>query len=121
MNRSNPLVLALVGLLAIGASASVAAQTYPSKPIRLIVPFAAGGPNDILARLVGQKLTEAFGQSVIVENRGGAGGTIGMEALSKLPPDGYAVGMGGSSNLAVAATLYEKLPYDPVKDFTPIV
>ena len=94
---------------------------YPVKPIRMIVPFAAGGPNDLLARLVGQKLTEAWGQQVLIENRGGAGGTVGMEVLSKLPPDGYALGMGGSSNLAVAVTLYEKLPYDPAKDFTPVI
>ena len=99
-----------------------ASAQYPVKPIRVIVPFAAGGPNDLLARLVGQKLTESWGQPVVIENRGGAGGTVGMEeVLSKLPPDGYALGMGGSSNLAVAVTLYEKLPYDPVKDFTPVI
>lgn len=103
------------------ASFSAHAQTYPTKPIRLIVPFAAGGPNDILARLVGPKLTDQFGQSVVIENRGGAAGTIGMEALSKLPGDGYALGMGGSSNLAVAPGLYEKLGYDPVRDFTPVI
>lgn len=87
----------------------------------MIVPFAAGGPNDILARLVSPKLTEQWGQSVVVENRGGAGGTIGMEVLSKLPGDGYALGMGGSSNLAVAPSLYGKLGYDPAKDFTPVI
>jgi tripartite-type tricarboxylate transporter receptor subunit TctC len=87
----------------------------------MIVPFAAGGPNDILGRLVGPKITEQFGQSVVIENRGGAAGTIGMEALSKLPGDGYALGMGGSSNLAVAPSLYEKLGYDPVRDFTPVI
>ena len=97
-----------------------AAQPYPAKPIRLIVPFAAGGPNDILARLVSPKIAE-LGQSVVVENRGGAAGTIGMDALSKLPGDGYAIGMGGSSNLAVAPSLYDKLGYDPVKDFTPVI
>jgi tripartite-type tricarboxylate transporter receptor subunit TctC len=97
------------------------AQTYPAKPVRLIVPFAPGGPNDMLARLVAQKLTAAWGHTVVVENRGGAGGTIGMDVAAKLPPDGYVIAMGGSSSLAVAASLYEKLPYDPVKDFTPIV
>jgi len=107
-------------LLALDASAQSAAQAYPAKPIRLIVPFAAGGPNDILARLVSPKLSE-WGHAVVVENRGGAAGTIGMEALSKLPGDGYALGMGGSSNLAVAPSLYEKLGYDPVKDFTPVI
>lgn len=101
-------------------SFNAAAQTYPVKPIRMIVPFAAGGPNDILARLVSPKLAE-WGQAVVIENRGGAAGTIGMEALSKLPGDGYAIGMGGSSNLAVAPGLYEKLGYDATKDFTPVI
>jgi tripartite-type tricarboxylate transporter receptor subunit TctC len=107
----------LLALLSAGASA----QSYPTKPIRMIVPFAPGGPNDILARLVGQKLTEAWGQQVVIENRGGVGGTVGMEILSKLPADGYSLAMGGSSNLAVVVSLYEKLPYDPVKDFTPVI
>ena len=113
----------VVFLLALTVSSYASAQStsYPVKPIRMIVPFAAGGPNDILARLVGQKMTEAWGQQVVIENRGGAGGTVGMEFLSKLPADGYALGMGGSSNLAVAVTLYPKLPYDPTKDFTPVI
>ena len=106
-----------VSLFACAASA----QPYPAKPIRMIVPFAPGGPNDILARLVSPKLTEQLGQAVVIENRGGAGGTIGMEMLAKLPGDGYALAMGGSSNLAVAPSLYEKLGYDPVKDFTPVI
>jgi tripartite-type tricarboxylate transporter receptor subunit TctC len=103
------------------ATAQTPSATYPVKPIRMIVPFAPGGPNDLLARLVGQKLTETWGQPVVIENRGGAGGTVGMEVAARQPADGYALAMGGSSNLAVAATLYEKLPYDPLKDFTPIV
>ena len=86
----------------------------------MIVPFAPAGPNDIIARLVSPKLTDALGQPIVIENRGGAAGTIGMEALSKLPGDGYALGMGGSSNLAVAPSFYEKLGYDPLKDFTPV-
>ncbi len=97
------------------------AQNYPSKPLRMVVPFAPAGPNDILGRLISQKLTEAWGQTVVVENRGGAGGTVGLEAASRLPGDGYAIAMGGSSNLAVAPSLYAKLPYDPIKDFTPII
>jgi tripartite-type tricarboxylate transporter receptor subunit TctC len=87
----------------------------------LVVPFAPGGPNDILGRLIGQKLTEAWGQTVVVDNRGGAGGTVGLEAASRLPGDGYAIAMGGSSNLALAPSLYAKLAYDPVKDFTPVI
>ena len=110
-----------VWTLALSCAGGAAAQSYPAKPIRLIVPFAAGGPNDILARLVSPKITEQLGQAVVIENRGGAAGTIGMEALSKLPGDGYAFGMGGSSNLAVAPSLYEKLGYDSLKDFTPII
>jgi tripartite-type tricarboxylate transporter receptor subunit TctC len=113
--------LAAFFLIATGAAVHALAQSYPTKPIRMIVPFAPGGPNDILARLVSPKLSEQLGQSVVIENRGGAGGTIGMEMLAKLPGDGYALAMGGSSNLAVAASLYEKLGYDPAKDFTPVI
>jgi tripartite-type tricarboxylate transporter receptor subunit TctC len=97
------------------------AQQYPVKPIRLIVPFAPGGPNDILGRLVAQKLTEQLGQTVVVENRGGAGGTIGLDAAAKSPGDGYTLAMGGSSNMTVAPALYAKLPYESPRDFTPII
>ena len=110
-----------LALAMVSAPGAAHAQGYPAKPIRLIVPFAPGGPNDTLARLVAQKLTAAWGQTVVVENRGGAGGTVGMEMAARLPPDGYGLAMGGSSNLAVAASLYEKLSYDPLKDFTPVV
>jgi tripartite-type tricarboxylate transporter receptor subunit TctC len=84
----------------------------------MIVPFAPGGPNDILGRMVGQKLHELWGQPVVVENRGGLGGTIGMAAAAKSPADGYHIAMGGSSNLAVAPSLYKKLPYDSARDLT---
>lgn len=114
-------VVAAMFLCAAAASAQTAAPAFPVKPVRLIVPFAPGGPNDLLGRLVAQKLTETWGQAVVVENRGGAGGTIGMDVAAKLPPDGYGLAIGGSSSLAVAASLYQKLPYDPVKDFTPIM
>ena len=99
---------------------TAAAQAYPAKPIRLIVPFAPGGPNDVIGRIVGQKLTEAWGQTVVVENRGGAGGTIGVEAGAKSATDGYTIIMGGSSNLTVAPSLYAKLPYDPLHDLAPV-
>ena len=102
-------------------AASANAQQYPAKAIRMVVPFAPGGPNDVLGRLVGQKLTQEWGQSVVVENRGGAGGTIGLEYAARLPADGYAIAMGGSSNLTVAPSLYKKLSYDPQKDFSPII
>ncbi len=111
-------------VLALGAFAEARAQaaaSYPTKPIRLIVPFAPGGPNDTLARIVGQKLNELWGHPVVIENRGGAGGTIGVDAGAKSPADGYTLVMGGSSNLAVAPGLYAKLPYDPLRDLMPIV
>lgn len=106
-----------MGLLACGAQA----QPYPVKPIKLIVPFAPGGPNDLLARLVGQKITEQTKQAVVIENRGGAGGTVGLDAAAKSPGDGYTLAMGGSSNMAVAPSLYAKLPYDSLRDFTPVI
>jgi tripartite-type tricarboxylate transporter receptor subunit TctC len=96
------------------------AQQYPSKPIRMIVPFAPGGPNDVIGRIVGQKLAEAWGHTVVIENRGGAGGTIGVDAGAKSPADGYTLIMGGSSNLAVAPSLYARLPYDPLHDIAPV-
>ena len=96
------------------------AQPYPSKPIRMIVPFAPGGPNDILARIVGQKWTEQWGHPVIIDNRGGAGGTIGVEYGSKAPADGYTVIMGSASNLAIAVGMYAKLAYDPAHDLAPV-
>ncbi len=116
-------ICAAAFVLAAGSASDAAAQAapYPSKPIKIIVPFAPGGPNDILARIVGQKLNELWGHPAIVENRGGAGGTIGVEAGAKSPADGYTIVMGGSSNLAVAPGLYAKLPYDPLRDLTPIV
>lgn len=98
----------------------LAAQNFPNRAMRLLVPFAPGGPNDILGRLVAQKLHERWGQPVVVENRGGAGGTVGLAAAAKLPNDGYHLAMGGSSNMAVAPSTYKKLPYDSVRDFTPI-
>lgn len=117
--KPNMLLTTLAVALVFAGAAG--AQTFPSKPLRMVVPFSPGGPNDILGRLISQKLTETWGQNVIVENRGGAGGTVGLEAASRLPGDGYALAMGGSSNLAVAPSLYAKLPYDPVKDFSPII
>ncbi|MDB5901974.1 MAG: hypothetical protein JWM26_852 [Betaproteobacteria bacterium] len=113
--------VAVFALSAVGMMPASIAQTYPAKPVRMIVPFAPGGPNDTLARFVAQKLTDTWGQTVVIENRGGAGGTVGMEVAARQPPDGYTLAMGGSSNLAVAPGLYEKLPYDPVEDFTPII
>lgn len=106
-------------LLAIPGGATFA-QAYPAKPVRMVVPFPAGGATDIVARLIAQKLTDAFGQQVIVDNRGGAGGTIGSDVAAKSPPDGYTLLMATSSTHAIAPSLYSKLPYDPVRDFSPV-
>jgi len=97
-----------------------AQSPYPSKPIRLIVPFTPGGSTDILARSIGQELTKAWGQSVIVDNVPGAGGSIGADKAAKAPADGYTLLMGHIGTLAVNPSLYPKLPYIPVKDFAPV-
>ncbi|HEV7443394.1 MAG TPA: tripartite tricarboxylate transporter substrate binding protein [Steroidobacteraceae bacterium] len=102
-------------------STVAAAQSYPSKPVRLIVPFAPGGANDLVSRLIAQRLNAALGQSVVVENRGGAGGTIGLDACAKSAPDGHTLVMSPASSLTIAPSLYAKLPYDPIKDFAPII
>ena len=97
--------------------ACAGAQTYPAKALRLIIPFGPGGTNDILGRLVALRLGEALGQQVIADNRGGAGGSIGMDLAAKSPPDGYTIAIGHVGTLAVNKTLYRKLAYDPVKSF----
>jgi tripartite-type tricarboxylate transporter receptor subunit TctC len=108
-------------LLASAMCASIAfADAYPDKPIRLVVPFPAGGPTDMVARPLAQFLGEQLKQSVIVDNRGGAGGGIGAEVVAKAPADGYTLLMATVGTQAINATLYRKLGYDPVKDFTPI-
>ena len=95
-------------------------SNYPDKPIRLIVAFPAGGSTDIIGRVVAQKLSERLGQSIVVENRGGAGGTIGTDIASKAAPDGYTLTLGTTSTMAVAPSAYSKLGYDPIKNFAPI-
>jgi tripartite-type tricarboxylate transporter receptor subunit TctC len=97
-----------------------AAQDYPSKPIRMIVPFPPGGPNDILGRVVAQKLTEQMGQQVVADNRAGAGGIIGTELAARSAPDGYTLLLSGTASLSINPSLHKKLPYDPLKDFAPI-
>ena len=96
-----------------------AAQTYPAKTIRIIVAYPAGGGNDIIARAVGQRMTELLGQSVVVDNRGGAGGTVGAEIAAKAPADGYNLFMAAGAH-ALAPSLYARLPYDIIADFAPI-
>ena len=98
-----------------------APAAYPTKPIRLVVPFPAGGATDLLAREVSKHLTDAWGQSVVVDNRPGAGGNIGSELVAKSPPDGYTLEMGTVGTHAINASLYSKMPYDHVKDFVPVI
>lgn len=107
-------------LAALFGSAMGGAQSYPAKPIKLIVPFPPGGNTDIVGRLIAQKLSDGLGQQVYVENRGGAGGTIGAEAAAKSPPDGYTVFFGTTGTLTSAPALQPDLRYDPVKAFAPI-
>ncbi len=102
------------------ASAIAVAQDYPNKPIRIIVPFPPGGATDIPARLIAPKLTEALGQPVVIENRAGAGGIIGVEMVAKAAPDGYTLLMATNADFAMTPYIYPKLPYDPFKAFTPI-
>jgi tripartite-type tricarboxylate transporter receptor subunit TctC len=93
---------------------------YPAKPIRFIVPFAPSGVSDIVARAIAAKMSESMGQQVLIENRGGAGGTLGIDLLAKAPADGYTIATGNISTQAIAASVYRKLPYDPLKDFAPV-
>lgn len=103
------------------AGGSVLAQAWPAKPVKLIVPYAAGGTTDVLARIMSERLAQALGQPFVVEYRPGAGGTIGAEAAAKSPADGYTIVMGAPGSHSTAASLYAKLGFDPVKDFAPIV
>jgi len=101
-------------------SGAATAQSFPAKPVRIVVPYAAGGPYDDIARTLGQRLTEMWGQAVIVENRGGAGGNIGAEVVAKAAPDGYTVLLGNAGPITVNPTLFKKLPYDAQRDLAPV-
>src|SRR6266545_6332945 len=98
----------------------VLAQTYPAKAIRIVVPYPPGGTSDILARLVGAKITESWGQQVIVENRSGANGNIGAEFVARAAPDGYTTLLGDIGSLTISPAVYPKLTFDPAKDFSPV-
>jgi tripartite-type tricarboxylate transporter receptor subunit TctC len=111
-------LVALLLLAALGGE-NACAESYPSRPVRIVVPFAAGGALDVLARLIGGKLSDAMGQPVIVENRAGAGGNLGADAVAKSPPDGYTILL-TTNGLAIAPALYRKLPFDPAQDVTPV-
>jgi tripartite-type tricarboxylate transporter receptor subunit TctC len=116
--------LLLIALASAMAAASAIAQTsddgWPERPIRLVVPFPAGSSTDIIARIVAQKLSPRLGQQIVIENRAGASGNIGADAVAKAAPDGYTIGIATASTHAVAASLNANLPYDPVKDFAPV-
>src|SRR5688500_18229093 len=109
-----------IAVLALTVAASAFAQSYPARTVRLIVPFPAGGGSDVIGRIVAQKLTERFGQQVIVDNRAGAGGSIGTEAAVRAAPDGYTLVLASTSEIAINPSLYSKLTYDTLKDLVPI-
>ncbi len=110
----------VVAVVLAALASAAGAQNYPNKPVRFIVPFAAGGGSDFVARVVAQKFNEAFGQPLVVDNRGGAGGAIGTELAAKSAPDGYTLLLGSAGPLAIQPGLTARLPYDPLKDFAPI-
>ena len=116
----SPLLAALFAALSLAASGPALAQAYPAKPIRLVIPFPPGGPLDLAGRAIGQKMQEDWGQPVVVENKPGAGGNIGADAVAKSAPDGYTLVMGALSTHAVNPHLFAKMPYDALKDFAPV-
>jgi tripartite-type tricarboxylate transporter receptor subunit TctC len=120
IDRSRRRALSTLGATAALFATPAFAQSFPSKPFRLVVPFPAGGPTDIVARPFAQLLTESSSQQVIVDNRGGAGGSIGADVVAKAAPDGYTLLVGTVGTNAINPALYRKLPYDAAKDFTPL-
>jgi tripartite-type tricarboxylate transporter receptor subunit TctC len=124
VNRSSFIIHHSALTLLCAALAAVAmpagAQQYPTRPVRFVVPFAPGGSTDTLARTIGLKLADALGQQVVVDNRPGGNGDIGMLIVAKAPPDGHTILLGYIANLAIAPSLYVKMPYDPVKDYAPV-
>ena len=110
----------LFGVITLVLADPAGAQEFPVKPIKLIVPFPAGGPNDIIARTVGQRMSELLNQPVLIDNRAGAGGVLGTDAVAKAEPDGYTIAITSAGALAISTSLQEKVPYDPLKDFAHI-
>jgi tripartite-type tricarboxylate transporter receptor subunit TctC len=114
-------VLALLALgLAFGSGTVASAQSYPSKPIHIVVPFAAGGITDVIARALGQRLAEAWGQQVVIDNRTGGTGQVGTESVARSAPDGYTLLVTADATFVTAPHTYSKLPYDPIADFVPV-
>lgn len=114
------LVLFAIAFTSLGLAANALAQGYPNKPVRLIVPFAAGGTGDVLGRLLAAKMSESLGQQVVVEFKPGAGTTLATDFVAKAPPDGYTILLSASTTMSINASLYAKLPYDTLKDLAPV-
>jgi len=110
----------LVVVFCIALAGTAEAQDYPARPITLVVPYAAGGGNDVMARIVADKMSKSLGQQIVIENKGGAGGSIATRQVAKAAPDGYTLGLGGTGTLAINPTLYRNVGYDPRKDFAPV-
>ncbi len=118
--NSRDVFIIVAGLAASLLATAALAQSYPEKPVRLIVPFAAGGGNDSVARLVGKRVSDSLGQQLVIDNRPGAGGVLGAELAAKAVPDGYTLFLGGVGSHAVNPNLNDSLPYDPIRDFAPV-
>ena len=118
--RRRRVVIPALALFAVTAVAAAAEPPYPVRPVRFIVPFAPGGSTDTLARTLAQRLSDAFGQQVVVDNRSGGNGNIGTELVARALPDGHTIVLGYIANLGIGPSLYAKLPYDPVRDFAPV-
>lgn len=119
MSRFLSLALGLIALASL-SGAGQAQGTYPSRPVRIVVPFAAGGTTDFFARLVADRLSQSLGRQFIVENRGGAGGIVGVDAVAKAQPDGYMLAVGTTGTHAINPSLYARIPYDPLTDYEPV-
>ena len=121
MDTSRRLILALAAATLGSGAFAQAASTWPAKPIRLVVPFPPGGGTDIIARETSQRVAKATGWTFVIDNKPGAGGNLGVDAVAKSPADGYTIVIGQTSNLAINPTLYSKMPYDSQRDLAPIV
>src|SRR5947199_5430748 len=113
-------LIQFVATLSLALSGAAVAQDYPSRRITLVMPYAAGGGNAVMARIVAEKMSKSLGQQIVIENKGGAGGSIATRQVAKAAPDGYTLGLGGTGTLAINPTLYHNVGYDPRKDFAPV-